>query len=389
MRTDLEIINNKLDLLQNFIEQSDYKGFDPYDALQSPLFKLPFFKTNKLARFGAQQVVKRFPLNLRPLLLVPKGYNPVTLGLCIQAYAYLSKAYPNQKDTYYKKIHFLVAELKTLIPSGFSGACWGYDFDWEARYAKIPAFQPTVVATGIVSNSLYVAWEITGIKECADLVKSAADFVLKDLNRSYQKDTFCFSYSPFDEQQVFNASMKGVRLLAQTFAITKDEKLKTEAHAAAKFVIEAQNEDGSWGYSLASGGGWIDNYHTGYILDCLDDYINFCGASSFKPNLEKGLLFYKNKFITKEGIPQFYADKIYPIDCTAAGQTLLTLTRFGEFDTAKSVASWMTLNMQDKKGGFYFRKYNTHTERTIFMRWSNAWMFVGLAYLISQTNPKV
>ncbi|MDA7625733.1 hypothetical protein N8684_00570 [bacterium] len=93
--------------------------------------------------------------------------------------------------------------------------------------------------------------------------------------------------------------------------------------------------------------------------------------------------------ITKEGIPQFYADKIYPIDCTAAGQTLLTLTRFGEFDTAKSVASWMTLNMQDKKGGFYFRKYNTHTERTIFMRWSNAWMFVGLAYLISQTNPKV
>jgi hypothetical protein len=385
----LKELTKKLNLLQGFIEQNDYKGYDPYDALKSPLFKLPFFKTTKILRFGAQQVVKRFPINLRPLLLVPKGYNPVTLGLSIQGYAYLSQVYPNQKEVYHRKIIFLVNELKTLIPKGFSGACWGYDFDWEARYAKIGAYQPTVVATGIISNALYVAWEITRIKECANLVESAADFVLKDLKRSYRADTFCFSYSPFDEQSVFNASMKGVRLLAQTYAITKNEKLKTEASAAAKFVIKKQNGDGSGGYSLASGGDWIDNYHTGYILDCLDDYINLCDDLAFKPTLEKGFQFYKNKFITKEGMPQFYADKVYPIDCTAAGQTLLTLTRFGEIDTAKSVASWMVKNMQNKKGGFYFRKYSTHTEKTTFMRWSNAWMFVGLAYLISQTNPKV
>ncbi len=57
--------------LQQYIELHHYTGYDPYDALKSPFFRWPILNKNKLIRFGAQQLVKRSPINLRPLLFVP------------------------------------------------------------------------------------------------------------------------------------------------------------------------------------------------------------------------------------------------------------------------------------------------------------------------------
>ena len=376
-------LEESLHLLLKYIEGQAYRGFDPYDALLSPFFKLPVLKTNKLLRFGSQQFIKRFPINLRPLLLVPKGLNPVTLGLCIQGYAYLSGAYPDKRSSFIEKIGTLTEKLAGLIPKGYAGACWGYDFDWEARAAKIPAYQPTVVATGIITNALFTAWKMIGAAQYRDLCLSAARFVLKDLQRTYGGPArFCFSYSPFDQQQVFNASMKGARLLAQAWSETHEAELEVTARAAVDFVVNQQKNDGAWAYSLASGGGWSDNYHTGYVLDCLDEYINLTGDDKYKDNLAKGYAFYKKHFLTKEGFPKYYHNRLYAVDCTAAGQTLLTLCRFGDIELAQKMAAWMIKHMQAEDGHFYFRKFPNYTIKTSFMRWSNAWMFAGLAYLL-------
>ena len=375
------MIKESLNKLQAYIEKEEYKGFDPYDALKSPFFKLPFLKSNKLIRFGTQQLVKRLPFSIRPLLLVPKGYNPVTLGLSIQAYAYLYKAEPENREEHLQKIDFLIQELKKLIPEGFSGACWGYDFDWEARHAKIPAYQPTVVATGIITNALFIAYQNTGHKDAASLIESAANFIVKDLKRTYKDDTFCFSYSPFDTQQVFNASMKGARLLAQAYSLNANNEYKELAKLAVAFVIFHQKKDGSWGYSLANAGGWTDNYHTGYVLDCIDEYQKLTEDFSYSTNIEKGYKFYINNFITEEGAPKFYHNNPFPIDCTAASQTILTTLRFGDRVIAKNVAAFMRDNLQKPNGSFKFRKFKSYTIRTSFMRWSDAWMFAALSNL--------
>jgi len=374
--------------LENYCVKNNYRGYDPYDALKSPLFNLPLLKNAKLIRFGIQQLVKRSPVNLRPLLMVPKGLNPVTLGLFIQGYTFLfqSSKFKVQKEEYLKKIQFLIEELKKQIPQGYHGACWGYDFPWEARYASIPAYQPTVVATGIISNALFECFRITGNETAKELCISSADFVLHDLNRTYEDDSFCFSYSPVDKQQVFNANMKGIRLLAQVFSMSQDEKQKTEASQAVKYVISNQNNDGSWFYSKTGTGKWIDNYHTGYILDCLDEYRNYTGDTTISSPVEKGFRFYRSCFIEPDGKPRFYNNRAWPVDCTAAAQSVLTLCRFGDVQTGTRVAEYMIDNMQSGNGGFYFRKYKFHTEKTKFMRWSNAWMFAALSYLIMKSD---
>lgn len=372
-------ISSALIKLQSYIERENYRGRDPYDALSSPFFKLPILKSNKLIRFGTQQLVKRFPINLRPLLFVPKSVNPVTLGLSIQAYANLYNQFPEQKEIYVRKINDLIDHLEQLIPEGFSGACWGYDFDWEARNAKIPAYQPTVVATGIITNALFIAHKVTDIPKAKELVISAADLVLKDLNRSYDSEAFCFSYSPFDHQKVFNASMKGVRILAQAYHFTQNELLKATAKEAVDFVVSHQQEDGSWHYSLAKAGGWIDNYHTGYILDCLDEYQILTDDRVYADNIRKGYDYYLKYFFDEDGFPYFYNNNKYPLDCTAASQAILTNIRFGNQDIAKNVAHYTIQKMQKKNGSFRFRKFKNYTISTSFMRWSDAWMFAALS----------
>lgn len=379
-----EQIQISLFRLLDHMEKEEFKGFDPYDGLTSPIFKLPVLSTSHTLRFYSQQLIKRSVINLRPLLGIKKRLNPVTLGLALHSYAELYSA--TQKVEYKAKALQLISTLKSLSAKGFHGACWGYDFPWEARYATIPAYQPTIVATGIIANGLYEAWTKLQSDPAAELLSSSADFVLKDLNRQTETDgSFCFSYSPFDKEMVFNASMKGVRLLSQAYQVNKNNEYITTAQNAVKWVMKHQDPDGAWVYSKRNTGKWVDNYHTGYILDCLETYIRITHDESYLSAMNNGVEYYISNFISDSGQPKFYNNEPYPTDCTAAGQTLLTLTRFNRTDLAKNVASWMHENMQSETGHFYFRKYKTHIEKTDFMRWSDAWMLAGLSTLYSHT----
>lgn len=383
----MEKINEATLLLQEHILSHQYRGYDPYDTLLSPIFKWPLFNS-KLVRFGAQQVCKRIPFNFRNILGIKRGLNPVSVGLCIQAYAYLSEVFPERKTFFFDETERLLDILDENSSKGYGGICWGYDFDWEARYTKIDAYVPTGVATGIITNALFESYLIHPNERIKNMIIDAAQFVLKDLHRNYEGDLFCFSYSPVDQQFVLNASLKSARLLAQVYYFTQDESLKKMAETAVAYVVNAQRESGAWPYAMHDARTWADNYHTGYILDCMDAYMICCLDNRFKDSFEKGLGYYVDHFFENGEIPKFYDTKTYPVDSTAAAQSLLSLSRFGHLDRAERVATWMITHMQDEQGGFFFRKHQSYTDRNIFMRWNNAWMFAGLSYFLFRKKSK-
>ena len=381
------MIAESLKKLQTYIEQQGYKGYDPYDGLTSPLFRLPVFRTNKNLRLYSQQIVKRFPVNLRPIFGIKKGYNPVTLGLCIQGYSNLlqNSSFKIHHSELKAKMEILIDELVKFQSKGYSGACWGYDFDWQSSSVTIPAFGPTIVATGIITNALFEYYKLSNNARAKNLVLSSAEFVLNDLNRTNHGEDFCFSYSPFDNESVYNANMKAVRLLSQAYSLSNNPELLSAAKRALNFVIKNQNEDGSWFYSKRINDRRIDNYHTGYVLDCIKEYIELSGDSEPDDQLKKGYRFYINNFITPEGMPKFYYNNPYPVDSTSAAQTIITLCKFDNKELAARAAEYMIENMQSENGYFYFRKYKHYTNKTSFMRWTNAWMFMALSCLIK--NP--
>ena len=69
--------------IESFIELSEYcksqafKGWDPYDGLNSRVFQaIPFASRSSLMRLIVIQGFKRSPINLRRLAWVSKEYNP-------------------------------------------------------------------------------------------------------------------------------------------------------------------------------------------------------------------------------------------------------------------------------------------------------------------------
>ena len=384
-----ETIESSLKKLEQYINDESYRGYDPYDVLTSPLFTLPILRSNRFIRLASQQILKRSPLNIRPLLGIKKGYNPVTLGLALQAIAYQIEASPERTEALKTEGDRLVSEIEKSSSKGFSGYCWGYDFDWQARYATIPAHCPTIVATGFVTNALFIYYVATHNAQAFDLCSSAAEFVLRDLHRTREDDGFCFSYSPNDTQVVYNATLKGARLLSQVFLVTKKAVLLEEAKKTVRFVVNKQHADGSWAYAHGDTRTWVDNFHTGYILDCLDEYITSSGHQEYAEALRRGLRYYINNFFFDNRIPKYYDKQTFPIDSTAIAQSILTLARFGSVETAVNVAMWAIENMQSNEGFFYYQKNKFHTNKISYMRWSNAWMFVALSYLRMRQNVLV
>ncbi len=77
---------NSLNKLIQFIETSDFQGYDPYDILNA---RFNFKSFGKWGPAVAIQFHKRNPFNIRPLLGIRKGYNPKGMGLFLKAYSLL------------------------------------------------------------------------------------------------------------------------------------------------------------------------------------------------------------------------------------------------------------------------------------------------------------
>ncbi|MBI2259586.1 MAG: hypothetical protein HYU67_11920 [Flavobacteriia bacterium] len=371
-------IKKCLDSVRFYLEKNDFKGYDPYDGLESPLFKIFPFKNWRNFRFLFQQFIKRFPINLRSLLGIKKTLNPVTLALSLEGYLNLQEA--NKEENYQDKIQFIVKKLINLSSSNFSGYCWAYPFDWQARYAYIPSKQPNIVATGIVSNALFQYWQKTKDKSVEEVLISVKNFVLKDLNQSFEKDGLCFSYSPFDQQKVLNASMKATRILAQIYYISKDSTLLPIIQNSVHYVLSKQEANGAFPYS--NNRSKVDSYHSAYVIDCLTHINKIITDKKLEKAIELAYGYYKSTFFNENGEAYFYNNIKFPLDCTSVGQALKTLTEHNDSQLAKKVAENTVKQMQKKDGSFRFRKYAFYTQNTSFPRWSESWMFSGLSYLL-------
>src|SRR2546428_5958651 len=67
--------------------RSGWRGFDPYDGLLSPIARLPVVGRSRSFRLALTQVVKRSPVNLRPVLGIKEGLNHKALALLLSAAA--------------------------------------------------------------------------------------------------------------------------------------------------------------------------------------------------------------------------------------------------------------------------------------------------------------
>ncbi len=364
-----------------------FLGYDPFDGLNSPLIAKTIFGRSRFIRLAWVQFFKKSPVNLRRLALVKPGYNPQALGLFLSAYSLLYKKFGRQGDL--QAVKFLIEKIKATKISGYAGACWGYNFNWQARAFYQPRNTPMIVPTTAVFNGLLAAYALTKDQEVLALALSVADFITTHLNRSYAADSFAFSYSPADHSVIYNASLMASQVLASVYHHTQEQKLLADIEASVKFCLNHQHPDGHWTYGTKPYHQWIDNFHTGYNLENLAKIARYVAVPGLQEAIARGFDYYITTFFTADGRCKYYAGKTYPLDINNPAQLLATLVALDQKTAHQAlvgrVISRTNKTMQDHKGYFYYQQHPYYTNKINYLRWSQAWMFYGLSqYLFAE-----
>jgi len=371
--------------LSAWLEKNDYRGYDTFDGLNAKFLR-PLTFNSKFLRTVLQQGVRRFPINVRPLLGIGKSRSAKGMGFLARGFMRLHEA---TADTAWRdKAEFALQWLIENQSKGYSGACWGNHFDYQARGDfYLPAGVPTVVWTSLIGHAFLDARDHFRKDGFLRVAASSCEHMLRDVATVAEGDSLCISYTPIHKSQVHNANTLAASLLARTYFHTRNGSCRDLAEKAIQYTARHQRPDSSWYYGEAAHYHWIDNFHTAYVLDSFKHYIESTGDDRFRKTLMNGYEYWKNTFFLPDGTPRYYNHKTKPIDIQCCSQAIDTLVFFQDLDPeslplALKVAKWTIEHMQDRTGYFYYRRYSRWlVNRTPTLHWGQATMLCALAGL--------
>ncbi len=374
--------------VQGWVEKHNYKGYEPFDGLSSPLRRWTF--GNLLAERILQQAVRQSPLNIRPLI----GIKPLdsTKGRGMMAWGYLLLYRTTHVIDHWRKAVDCLRWLDTHKSPKFQTHSWANYFDFSSRGGAYHKDDSIIVWTSHIAQTYLEAFEQSQDQWFLDIALSACDWIMS-LPREKTGGGDCISYFAHGQESIHNANMLGAAALARASRHAQRRDYAEVAHAAIRYSCLRILPNGAWWYAEEDQYHWIDNFHTGYNLDSLKCYIDYTGDTEFAADLKRGLEFFKDHFFEASGRPKYYHNRAYPIDIQCASQAIDTLSYFGAEDAeslalALKVADWTIRNMQDRGGFFYYRTYPIGvTARTPMLHWGQATMFKALAHLISRLSP--
>ena len=377
-------IYKSIEQLSHWLEENDYRGYDTFDGLNAR-FVRPLTFDNKFLRQVLQQAVRRFPLNLRPVLGITREHSSKGMGFLARGFIRLHKTTGDQ--VWADKAEFA---LKWLIENqlpGYSGACWGNHFDYQSRGFYLPKRVPTIVWTSLIGHAFLDAYDHFQKDRYLQIAVSACEHIVHDLGTLRDGEGICISYIPIEDTQVHNANTLGASLLARVDSHTGNESYRELAQKAMQYTAQYQRPDSSWYYAEKPNHHWVDNFHTAYVLDCFKIYAQSTGDDHFNQKLKHGYEYWKKTFFLSDGTPRYYDHKTLPLDIQCSSQAIDTLVFFHDRDPeslalATKVAQWTIAHMQDPTGYFYYRRYSSWlVNKTPTLHWGQATMLSALAAL--------
>jgi hypothetical protein len=375
-------IQRSLGLVQAWVEQRGYRGYEPFDGLSSWVRSLAC--GNQLAERILQQLIRQCPVNLRPLFGIRPKDSAKARGY--MAWGYLTRYRVSEHQEYLEKATRCLDWLDNHKAPRLQHHAWGNHTAFVSRGGGYAKDEPIIVWTSLIGHAYIEAFTLTGRAGFLSIAESACNWIL-DLPREKSSHGDCLSYLAAYQSSIHCANMLGAGILARTAKYTGIREYLRVARSAMEYSCSRQLEDGSWWYAEEPKYHWIDNFHTGYNLDSLKIYLDATGDEEFRPNLQKGLGFFKSHFFEDSGRPKYYHTRTYPVDIQCAAQAIDTLALFSEcdpmcFKLAKRVAAWTIRNMQAPGGHFYYRQYPLIRAKTPMLHWGQATMFKALAHLL-------
>lgn len=385
----MKSIAESLSLLEEYISSQAFKGYDPYDTLNSCF---PIRAFGKKAALIAIEFQKRSPVNFRPLLGIKKKESTKGMGLLLSSYVGLYNLSHDQ--SLIPKINQIKEWILAHSTIHHGSICWGYDYPYQSNYELVTKGFPTVIHHSYITRGLFDYFNTFKDPEVKSIILESKSFIINSLNKIIHDDGICYSYNPRSQNCIYNASLHAAECLARVYHLNGDEPLRELIKNALRFVISRQRSDGLWAYGLTSTGGEVEqtDFHQGFILESIHEISNLLQYRdpAWDQSMVNGINYYKQQF-SEDGVAKWRPDAIYPIDIHNQAQGIITFSKLGSLnennlDFAHAIALNTIKNMQHPaKGHFYYRIYPSYTNKIPYIRWAQSWMMLALVTLLKNS----
>ncbi len=369
-----------------------WQGSDPYEGLNARRGAVAPLKRFPLGRRLLIQTVKRSPLDLRRPLGIPQSASAASVAWAISAYA--RNGFLGEEEAR-RRLDDCLALLRSLRLPGFGGSCWGYHFDVQSRVFFYPSTTPNTIATAFAGLALLDAYAALGDPALLAEATEAGQFFLRHVPQTDDAPGAFFGYLPGDRSPIHNSNLLVASLLARIAQEgAGNEGFAEAAEAAVTYTTARQHPDGSWPYGERPGLEWVDNFHTGYVLDALRTCADAgVAAEQAETAWRRGITYYRRRLFLPDGTPRYYADKTLPIDAQCVAQGIQTLAIAAPHEPATAPQAWAVLDfalrrMVRRDGLPIFQRRRFWANRAVHVRWVAAPMLLALSHLLQTSGDE-
>lgn len=367
--------------------QQDFRGHDPFDALNSKYVRRLYLDRWNFARILWLQFHKRSPVNFRSVSGVEKARNPKGIALFILGLVERYKINRSKADLDLALglANWLIGEA--VDRGEWKHYAWGYHFDWAARAFFVPRGKPNAITTCYVARALRALGELAGKNNLVQIADDAGYFI----DGLYVKcgDLEYYAYIPGESAYVHNASLWAAAVAMQTAENVGDSLLKGRALRVALQSVQAQSADGSWAYGNRGHHSFIDGFHTGYNLEALHEIQSINFDDRIHESIDRGMRFYRENFFTDKGEVKYFHDTLWPIDTHSVAQAVITLLKIGDtLNDLRAVEKIISRAIETlylkRERRFAYQIGRFAKNKINYLRWTQAWAFYALSFYLRQ-----
>jgi hypothetical protein len=380
--------------LENYGETShDFQSF--YASGIGQWAKATYYKRPRLGILAVAPMVfsEAFVPSARGIFWKRQRF-PIADAHYAMGFAFLAKT--TNKDIYYEKaLHFLEV-LKTTRCAGYNNYCWGYPFNWVTLRGTIEKGTPLITTVPYIYEAFRQVWEIDKVQEWLQIMESIAEHALldyKDFKTSASASTCSYTPDPAQSVAVVNANAYRAFLLTCAANDFAEEKYWKVAERNLNFVLESQNEDGSWYYAKDGKRNFIDHFHTCFVLKALAKIEALMGHPGCTKAIDRGIEYYSKNLFDEVGSPRpfssrprmtVYRRELYDY-AECINLAVLLTGRYPKLDNLlRCVLNEVLTVWQKPDGSFRSRRLHLGWDNTPMHRWAQAQLFRSLCFLISR-----
>ncbi|MGB6545144.1 MAG: hypothetical protein WBE97_05920, partial [Candidatus Acidiferrales bacterium] len=295
---------------------------------------------------------------------------------------------------YDRAVHFLKVLKETRSP-GFQNYCWGYPFNWETRGGTMWQGTPMITTIPYVYEAFREVYKIDGDPTWRDIMQSIARHAVEDYHdyeTSPNASTVSYNPDPKDPGGVINASAYRAFLLTTAAVDFSNDDYKTIADRNLNFVLQAQNPDGSWYYSIDGERDFVDHFHTCFVLKALAKIEATTRNLDCTKAIERGIDYYVKNLLDERGLPKPFSRRprmtVYRRELYDYAECVnLAVLLEGRFPALDEILLRVINHLQEwqkSDGSFRSRQLYLGWDNVPMHRWAQSQLFRSLSFLVNR-----